>query len=446
MRLTRFGLLRRGAGGAFASAVLMAASLITSTPAHATTPSPQVALDWNAAAVAAVRNARTMDGVPAGGSPRAFYQPEAMLYMAYVQAAVYDATMKISHRYLLYHHFIARAGDASIEAAIDSAYYNSLVFYLGDPDGSLAARYAADIAALPDNAFTQRGIAVGLAAAQDLEQLRANDGRNAPISDACPTDTTPGVWRCTPPPSLQAEQTPWLATMEPFMLTGDSQFRAPAPPALGSSQYLADLQETKDFGAASSTVRTPAETAIAWFWLANVPSQLNQTMRGIAAQDSLDLVDTVRLLAAGDMVATDAAIGCWDSKYHWLRWRPITAIQLGSDFNDPTWTPLGTTPNHPEYPSAHGCVTSAMVRVMASITGTTNLNVTIPGATGGGTALTTSQVFVTEQDVDAQLVNARIWVGFHYRTSVLNGEALGQSVADWALQRFFLPGDDTQGD
>ena len=84
-----------------------------------------------------------------------------------------------------------------------------LVFYLGDPGGTLAAKYAASIAALPDDRTTAKGIAVGQAAAADIEALRANDGRNAPVSTpfgAGPLQ--PGLWVFAPPPSLQIAQTP----------------------------------------------------------------------------------------------------------------------------------------------------------------------------------------------------------------------------------------------
>src|SRR5256885_15474388 len=106
----------------------------------------------------------------------------------------------------------------------------------------------------------------------------------------------------------------------------------------------------------------------------------------------MDLVDTVRLLAMGDMSATDASMACFDSKYHYLHWRPYTAIRNADlDGNpattaDPTWTPLIATPNHPEYPSAHGCVTSTVTQVIAKVLGTSHIDVTIMGATGGGHA------------------------------------------------------------
>ena len=152
----------------------------------------------------------------------------------------------------------------------------------------------------------------------------------------------------------------------------------------------------------------------------------------------------MRLLAAGNMVPTDAGMACLDSKYTYQFWRPITAIRnAGIDGNpattaDPAWTPLLTTPNHPEYPSQHGCVTSALAQVLANTLGTSRINATIPGAQGGATTLTTSQTFATVHDLYAQLVNARVWIGFHYRNSVVAGENLGTAVATWELQRYFL--------
>jgi len=406
--------------------------------------SAAVALAWNANAVAAVRAASVID--PQGTAPRPLYQTEGLLYMSYVQAAVYDAATKIGHRYVPYHRFSAAAGHASLQAAVIAAAYHTLVFYLGDPSGTLAAKYATSIAALPGDRTTARGIAVGRAAAADIEALRADDGRNAPVSTpfgAGPLQ--PGLWVFAPPPSLQIAQTPWMAVMRPFMLHTTSQFRAPTPPALTSTLYTRDFNETKAYGSATSAVRTAAQTAIAYFWNANAINQLNQTLQNVAIQHNMDLLDTVRLLAAGNMVPTDAGMACFDSKYTYQFWRPITAIRnAGIDGNpattaDPAWTPLLPTPNHPEYPSQHGCVTSALVQVLANALNTSSINATIPGAQGGATTLTASQTFATVHDLYMQLVNARVWIGFHYRNSVVAGENLGTAVAKWELQHYFLP-------
>ena len=440
-------------GAALGTAALALATLALAGSASADPPGSgvpaTVALQWNANALAAVRAAKVVD--PPGTAPRAIYQTEGLLDMSYVQAAVYDAATKIGHRYAPYHNFSAAPGDASIEAAVIAAAYNTLLYYVGDPNGTLATEYQTSIAALPNDMRRARGIAVGEAAAAGIEALRANDGRYGPWDPGLGAPTNPvqpGVWVWAPSPSLQIAQTPWMATMQPFMIESTSQFRAPPPPALTSAQYAADLNETEAYGSATSTVRTPPETAIAYFWNANATSQVNQTLQNVATQHDLDLLDAVRLLAAGNMVSTDAGMACFDSKYTYRFWRPVTAIRnAGLDGNpattaDPAWTPLVTTPNHPEYPSQHGCVTSALAQVLANAVGTTNIDATFPGATGGGTGLTTSQTFATVDDLLTQLVNARVWIGFHYRNSVVRGEKLGTSVANWELQRYFLPTDE----
>ena len=437
------------------TAIALAALLLAAGPSSASAEGSAIApatvvLDWNANAVAAVRGASVIE--PVGTAPRPLYQTEGLLYMCYVQAAVYDAVTKIDHRYAPYHRFVAGRGHASREAAVIAAAYNTLVFYLGDPSGTLAAKYAASIAALPDDRATARGIAVGRAAAADIEALRANDGRNAPSATnfgAGPLQ--PGLWVWAPPPSLQIAQTPWMAVMQPFMLKSTSQFRAPPPPALTSALYAKDLNETMTYGSATSTVRTAPQTTIAYFWNANAINQLNQTLQNVATQHDMDLVDAARLLAMGNMVPTDAGMACFDSKYTYLRWRPITAIRnAGIDGNpattaDPNWTPLVTTPNHPEYPSQHGCVTNALAQVIAHALGTNNINAVVPGAQGGATTLTTSQTFATVRDLDTQLVNARVWIGFHFRNSVIVGETLGAAVANWELERNFLATHDEDG-
>jgi hypothetical protein len=439
--------------GVVALALLLSAGSASASP-PGSEAAAAVALQWNANALAAVHAARVVD--PPGTAPRPIYQTEGLLYMSYVQAAVYDAATKIGHRYAPYHHFSAASGNASIEAAVIAAAYNTLVAYLGDPNGTLAGEYQASIRALPDDSTTARGIVVGEAAAADIVALRANDGRDGPTPAGLGAPTSPvvpGAWVWAPPPSLQIAQTPWMATMQPFMLDSTSQFRAPPPPPLASAQYATDLNELKAYGSnlpvgAPGQARTQAETDIAYFWNANATSQLNQTLENVASQHEMDLLDAVRLLAAGNMVSTDAGMACFDSKYTYLSWRPITAIRNADlDGNPDTspnaaWTPLATTPNHPEYPSQHGCVTSALAQVLANALGTTDINATIPGATNGGTTLTTTQPFATVDDLLTQLVNARVWIGFHFRNSVLAGENLGTAVADWELQRYFLPTDD----
>jgi PAP2 superfamily len=168
------------------------------------------------------------------------------------------------------------------------------------------------------------------------------------------------------------------------------------------------------------------------------------TLRDFATQNRMDLLDTVRLLAMGNMVPTDAGMACFDSKYTYKFWRPFTAIRNADiDGNSATtangaWSPLAATPNHPEYPSQHGCVTSALARVLAHAVDSNQINATIWGATAANTTgLVTSRTYPNVQSILDELINARIWIGFHFRSSVVAGENLGTSVANWELQRNF---------
>ncbi len=160
----------------------------------------------------------------------------------------------------------------------------------------------------------------------------------------------------------------------------------------------------------------------------------------------MDVVDTARLFAMGDLVDSDAGIACFDSKYHYLFWRPIMAIRNAQiDGNpatqpDPTWTPLLVTPNHPEYPAAHTCITGAEAEMYATLLGSHRINVTIHGsADGTPNDWAAVQTFRTANDLDREVVNARVWAGLHYRGSALEGLELARKVARWTLQRYFQP-------
>jgi hypothetical protein len=421
---------RRDALGAALVLAVLAATLATSgagARASDAFQSPKVVLDWNINAVAALRSS-----LPAKA------QAEGPIYMAYVQAAVYDAVTKIEGRYVPYHDFNADTAGASVDAAVIAAAYTTLVTLFGDSGLVLKGQYDVSLAALPD-AGKAAGIAVGKAASDDLVAFRAGDGRNAVIATPygqCKVNCPPGLWVFAPPPAPQVAVAPYLAFMRPFLLKSASQFRAEPPPSLTSKAYMEDLNETRLVGAANSTIRTADQTAVAYFWLAYVAAQNNQTYRDFATAHRMDLVDTARLLAMGNVIGSDAVIACWDSKYTYQFWRPITAIR---NAGDPTWTALTATPQHPEYPSGHGCNTGAVGQILAAAAGTRRINVTIWGAQGGSANLTTTRHFTTVNDLDRELINARVWVGYHFRGSVEVGLSVGQKVARWDLQHYFLP-------
>ena len=394
-------------------------------------PPPDAVLTWNTYAVNAVRS-----------STPTKVQTDGMVYMSYVQAAVYDAVTKLEGRYEPYHDFaFAPDQNASVQAAVAAAARTTLNNYLPDQQPTVDAEYNTYLAGLTGN--VAGGVAVGEAAAQDLIAFRAGDGLKA----ATPAyggigPILPGQWQLQPG---QAVQTPWFATMRPFLLDQASQFRAEPPPALTSHQYAKDLNETEAYGALNSTVRTPEQLAIAYFWVGNNINQYNQTMQSVVAQHDMDLVDAAHLLAVGEIVTTDAGMACFDSKFFYLAWRPITAIRnADKDGNpdttaDPAWQSVLPVPGHPEYPSQHGCFTAAFSDALASVLHTKHIDVTMGGGENGSSVLTTTQHFDTVHDIQSQVIDARVWLGFHFRNSVEQGVKLGNDVADWELDRFFKP-------
>jgi hypothetical protein len=413
-----------------ATAALSAASAGTKKAAAI---SPDAVVTWNTNAVGAVR----------ASSPTKF-QTDGMVYMAYVQAAVYDAVTKIEGRYEPYHDFaFSVAPDASVQAAVAAAARTILDNYLPDQQAAVDAKYTAYIGTLSGN--VAGGVAVGEAAAQDLIAFRAGDGLKAAMqSFGGNGPLLPGQWQLQPGQSVQ---TPWFATMRPFLLERASQFRAEPPPALDSRRYAKDLNETEAYGALNSTVRTDEQKAIAYFWVGNSINGYNQTMRDVVAQRDLDLVDAAHLLAMGMIVTSDAGIACYDSKFFYQFWRPISAIRnADQDGNpdttaDPSWQALLPVPGHPEYPSQHACFTAGFTDALAGALHTKHVDVTMPGGENGSAVLTTSQHFDTVDDIQKQVVDARVWLGFHFRNSAEQGRKVGNDVAKWELKRYFKRAD-----
>lgn len=132
----------------------------------------------------------------------------------------------------------------------------------------------------------------------------------------------------------------------------------------------------------------------------------------------------------------DAAIGCWNAKFAFSFWRPVTAIQAGGGnpalIVDPTWLPLGTTPSHPEYPAAHGCVTGAVATVLAGYFHTAHITFSVDSL-----VTNTTHTFTSTDQLASEVEDARIYAGFHYHRSVVQGKLLGKKVAHQLMRRYF---------
>jgi hypothetical protein len=416
--------------------------------------SPQAVLDWNANAVALVLQAQHPREVTPPAT-RSLFQAEGSLYVSYVQAAVYNAAVAIGGRYEPYGYSLFAPHGASANAAVAQAAHDVLTYYLASPlspmltpaqIATLDGWLNTSLTAIPDGQAKTDGISVGRAAALGIEAIRSNDGRDGAEGNYGTGAVAPGAWVLTPGPFTFA-QTPWLGWMHPFVLESADQFKSKAPPALSSDKWAREFNETKAYGRVDSMVRTDDQKRTAYFWNANVTNQFNRELRDAAAQYDMDLVDAAHLLAAGDLAAEDAAMATWYSKYTYLFWRPLTAIRnAGIDGNSKTavastWSPLITHPNHPEWPSAHGSVSGALTQVIAEVLGTKDVNITVWGGENGASTLTTSRHYDSINDIRDEVENARVWGGFHYRSSTDAGLKLGAKIAHWDLQHAFRPVD-----
>lgn len=389
------------------------------------------------------------------------FQAEGFIYMGYVSAAVYDAAVSIEGGYEPYGSPISAASGASTDAAVVEAAYRTLVNYFPSQAATLGSSYAEALALIPDGAPKTAGQAVGLAAATNIINLRTGDGRLTPIgvSTSFPTlPPGPGVWRLTPP-AFAPPQTPWVGNVRPFILQNADQFLPDPPPSLQSSEWVEGFNQIKTLGELTSSTRTDEQTAIARFWSANVVRQYNRVAREVANDRGLGLLDTARLAAMVNVVGADALISCLFAKYHYLFWRPVTAIDAtavtadgfgpvpGSDDGNPAtleqlgWRPLLTTPNHPEYPAAHGSITSAMAEVFTNFLGTQRFDLDIHGFDAGGPAgnLNAVRHFDMPNDLCNEIVYARLWAGLHYHFSSVAGVVLGRNVAKYNLRHAFRP-------
>jgi hypothetical protein len=224
------------------------------------------------------------------------------------------------------------------------------------------------------------------------------------------------------------------------MKSGD-QFRPPAPYALTSAQWAKDYNEVKAIGAKTGSKRTAEQTDIARFWQLSGPATYNPVAHQIAKAKGLDLLDNARVCALLAIATADAAIAIFDAKYAYGFWRPVTAIRNGDiDGNDATeldagWEPLLATPMHPEYPCAHCTFQGSAAGVLRSIFGDAVPNFTLTSTTAGGV----TRSFDKLSDYVADVINARVYEGVHYRTSGDVGADMGRKIGEYTVQNNFKP-------
>jgi hypothetical protein len=363
---------------------------------------------------------------------------EGHTIFGYVGIAVYDAVMAVQEDYEPFAVDLDAPAGASAEAAVAAAAHAILAHYLpGQAVAIVDPAYAAALASLPVDQATTDGVATGEQVAAALIALRAEDGFRAAATYTPPSPPVPGAWL---PTAAAPAIGPYLGLMRPFALQSADQFRPAGPPTLSSKRWARDYAESKAIGSATSTTRTAAQTLAARFWAEPPVQQAHGSFRRFVLDHALDVVEASRFMAMMEVTYADALIACFDAKYHFAFWRPITAIRAGdNDGNaattgDAGWAPLLGTPNHPEYPSAHSCITPAAGMVIARFLGSDDIDFTIPSLTGLG-----DRHFDSVSDLETEVSNARIWGGIHFRSAVEDGSRIAHKTASFVLAHSFRP-------
>jgi hypothetical protein len=378
--------------------------------------------DWNAYGVSAVVTAAR----GAGG----------YVDLAYMHIAMYDAVNAIDGRYSVFavHPTHLPAG-SSKKAAVIAAAYNVLLALFPDQQVVFDANYAASLAAIPDSQRKADGIEVGTEVAFLLLASRAGDGRNAPITYT--PGSGPGAWIPTSPaPPLVV----YLSQMRPFAMETASQFRGDGPPALTSEQYTADFNEIKNLGCLNCPARTEEQRIIGLFYTDPGPAQTGRGFRQVAFDYPMSLADNARLFAMLYVALGDAAIASVETKYYYGFWRPITAVRRAdTDGNpdttaDPDWTPLALTPNFPDYVSTHSATWGAFSETLRQFFGTKRVKFTLTSVVTG-----TTRHFSNTDEINKEIIDARVYVGFHFRTADVDGVAMGRKIGRLVAKNYFRP-------
>ncbi len=403
--------------------------------------------DWNAIATTAI--------VATGGqSPQAATSSFAM-----VQGAVYDAVNAIDQHHRPY--LIQPAANPwdSEAAAAATAAYKVLFGLFPTQQATIKTVYDAYVAALPDEPAGSKagGVAAGEAAAAAMLNARQNAGRNPPGPFPFVFGSDPGQWRLAPAQGgiVAIDPAPWVGGVRPFIVPDVEMLRTDPPNAVTSGAYAEDYNEVKSLGSLTSTTRTADEKQAAIFWQDHGPAIWNRVMRSLATRPGSEAADNARLFATANLAAADASIGCWNNKYYWNFWRPITAIREGdNDGNpategDPNWTPLFdpsvavsgaklVTPGFPDHPAGHGCVSGAFVYTLQDFYGTDKVSFT---ATSNkcSPAPCPARSFDRFSDALKEIIDARVWGGIHFRTADVQGAVLGKKVAHWLEKHYFQP-------
>jgi hypothetical protein len=353
--------------------------------------------------------------------------------VALVTVAMFDALNAIEPRYAAYRQHPQPAAGAAGDAAAAAAAHYILVRAYPAQAAALDSAFQSAIAAVPE-APRANGVRLGEDVAARLWNERASDGAESP--NTWRPITTAGTYV----PTVFPLASTWGA-VKPFALRAGNQFRPGPPPALTSREWAADYDEVKRLGAKTGSTRTADQTEIARFWEQVGPATYMPVARQVADAKQLAPLERARVYALVAMAASDALISVFDAKYTYNFWRPVTAIRNGDkDGNDgtaldPGWEPFINTPMHPEYPCAHCISQTSVASVLEKLYGDTVTAIALTSPTAPGV----TRRYRRLSEYSAEVLNARIYDGVHYRNSGNVGAAMGRQIGAYLVDNVLTP-------
>jgi len=371
-----------------------------------------IVVDWNKQLVKIVNTP--------GAQPATIHPTRSF---AILHVAIYDAVVSVTHRGEPYLYSLNAPNGARADAAAAQAGHDALAALYPTWKPALDQQLADELATITGGRAKQQGIEVGRLAAALAVAARANDGSNA-TQPVIPAGTQPGQYRPAPPAFTPPVFTQWPG-VTPFVLQSADQFRSAPPAPVTSTPYSQAIDEVKNLGQKTSTTRTADQTVIARFWPGPIWVTWNEIAETSALAHHTNLATTAQLFALLNLSFADTTIAFYDSKYHYLVWRPITAIREGGD---PTWTPLLNTAPDPSYPGAHSAISSAGAAVLASFFGDHN-NISVASDVLPGVIRT----FDSYSAAATEAGLSRIFGGVHTRLDHVAGVEMGNAVAGFVL-------------
>lgn len=353
--------------------------------------------------------------------------------LAIVHGAMFDASAKIAGEKPFYSSEPAPV-DANLAVALNSAAYTAITNLYPSRTGVFAELYRKILAETPGKEGNARSIRFGSAVADAWIAWRASDASSG--TRIYVPKTEPGAWRRTPPFNRPPEMQNW-ARVSPFVLESGNQFRPPGPPELWSEEYANEVDLLKRMGAAKSSERTAEQTEIAKFWsdfsyTVTPPGHWNQIAQEVARAKDFSVREKVRLFAMLNITLSDVAIACWDSKYAFNFWRPVTAIRAADkDPNNETeavkdWMPLLNTPAFPEYVSGHSAFSAAGAVVLAKFNGGDAVNFSVPSDSLPGNWRHYQSLWKCAEEVS----QSRLYGGIHFPSALEDGLTMGRQIAE----------------